>query len=293
MSCAPCGLSWPILGGIPRFVTDEYTASFGRQWNRYEVMRPEEDRAVFEVKTGFRPETLAGLRVLDAGCGGGRYARLLGEAGAEVIAVDRSRAVEKAAELCRDFPDVRVIQADLLALPLQDAVFDLVFSIGVLHHAPDARAAFESIARRVRPGGSLAVWLYRRNTWPQEWLNTGLRAVTTRLPARVLEGLSAGLGVLGSIPGVNRTLNKVFNFSAHPDWVLRVCDNFDWYAPRYQSHHCISELKTWFAEAGFTSVRELRPQKTGRLYEWLYDHNMIIGSGVNVQGVRAGGPAAS
>ena len=42
---------------------------------------------------------------------------------------------------------------------------------------------------------------------------------------------SCGLGVLGGVPIVNRTLNKVANFSGHPDWTLRVCDNFDWYAP--------------------------------------------------------------
>ena len=68
----------------------------------------------------------------------------------------------------------------------------------------------------------------------QEWLNSGLRSVTTRLPTRVLEPLCVGLGAMGSIPFLNRTLNKVANFSSHPDWTLRVCDNFDWYAPRYQ-----------------------------------------------------------
>jgi hypothetical protein len=128
------------------------------------------------------------------------------------------------------------------------------------------------------------VWLYRRNIPPQEWLNSSLRALTTRLPARVLEPLCAGLGALGSIPVVNRTLNKLANFSNHPDWTLRVCDNFDWYAPHYQSHHSLDELKGWFAEEGFNDLVELSPGKNGRLYNWAYDHNLIIGSGVNVAG---------
>ena len=161
--------------------------------------------------------------------------------------------------LCADLPDVAIVQADLLDLPLADAAFDLVFSIGVLHHTPDPRRAFGQIAGEVKPGGRLAVWLYRKNTPPQEWLNTGLRALTTRLPARVLEPLCAGLGVLGSVPLLNRTLNKVANFSSHPDWTLRVCDNFDWYAPRYQSHHTVDELKSWFAEEGFDDLTELAP----------------------------------
>ena len=159
-----------------------------------------------------------------------------------------------------------------------------MYSIGVLHHTPDPQRAFHEIARRVKPGGRLAVWLYRRNSLPQEWLNSGLRAVTTRLPARVLEPLCAGLGAVGSVPVLNRTLNKLANFSNHPDWTLRVCDNFDWYAPHFQSHHSLDELKRWFVEEGFNEIIELAPAKNGKLYHWAYDHNLIIGSGVNVAG---------
>ena len=246
----------------------------------------EEDEAVFRVKTGLDPLDLKGKRVLDAGCGGGRYALLAGRHGAHVVGVDLSAAVEKAAALCAELPDVAIVQADLLELPLAEAVFDVVFSIGVLHHSPDPRRAFKQAAARVKPGGRLAVWLYRKNTWPQEVLNTALRAVTTRLPSRVLEPTCVGLGVLGGIPVLNKTLNKLANFSNHPDWTLRVCDSFDWYAPKYQSHHTTSELRRWFTEEGFEDLTVLSPARSGRLYDWAYENNLIIGSGVNVAGTR-------
>ncbi len=286
--CLACRTTVPIIDGIPRMtgVSDSYAASFGRQWNRYDVARLEEDEATFLVKTGVSPAELADKLVLDAGCGGGRYARLVGSKGAKLIGVDLSAAVVKAAQLCKSLSNVAIIQADLLALPLADAAFDFVYSIGVLHHTPNPRRAFAEIARKVKPGGRLAVWLYRRNAMFQEWLNNGLRSVTTRLPARVLEPLCVGLGALGSVPVLNRTLNKVANFSNHPDWTLRVCDNFDWYAPRYQSHHSVAELKTWFTEEGFTNLVELSPARNGPLYNWAYHHDMIIGSGVNIAGVK-------
>lgn len=286
LACRSCSQTCPIAGGVPRLAGESYAASFGRQWNRYDVARPEEDEATFRVKTGVDPRDLAGRLVLDAGCGGGRYARLLGSRGARVVGVDLSSAVDKAAALCAGMPDVLIAQADLLDLPVAEGAFDLVYSIGVLHHTPDPRRAFARIARRVRPGGRLAVWLYRRNTPPQEWLNSGLRAVSTRLPAPVLEPLCVGLGALGGIPVVNRTLNKLANFSNHPDRTLRVCDNFDWYAPRYQSHHTPDELRRWFVEEGFVDVAELPPARGGRLYDWAYRHDLIIGSGVNVVGTR-------
>ncbi len=286
LRCDEGGCLYPIRGGIPRLAGERYVASFGRQWNRYDVVRTEEDAAVFRVKTGSDPADLAGALVLDAGCGGGRYARLLGDHGASVLAVDLSDAVEKAAASCRDYPGVAIAQADLLDLPVADACFDFVFSIGVLHHSPDPRSAFAQVARKVKPGGRLAVWLYRRNSWPQEVINSLLRVVTTRLPSPVLEPICVALGLLGGIPILNKTLNKVVNFSNHPDWTLRVCDNFDWYAPRYQSHHSLEELRDWFLEEGFTDLRDLEPALSGSLYDWAYRRNLIVGSGVNVVGTR-------
>src|SRR4051794_7851514 len=79
--CEGCGAAYSIVGGVPRLAGEGYVESFGRQWNRYDVARPEEDDRVFRVKTGLDPESLRGKLVLDAGCGGGRYARLLGEHG--------------------------------------------------------------------------------------------------------------------------------------------------------------------------------------------------------------------
>lgn len=288
LRCEACGATYPVVGGVPRLAAQPYVASFGRQWNRYDVARDDEDLAVFRAKTGVDPSELAGRLVLDAGCGGGRYARLLGRAGARVLAVDLSDAVDKAAALCADLPNVLVVQADLLDLPLAESAFDLAFSIGVMHHSPDARGAFAQVARRVKPGGRMAVWLYRKNTWPQEVINSGLRAVSTRLPARVLEPLCAALGVVGSVPVVNKTANKLVNFSNHPDWTLRVCDNFDWYAPTYQSHHTIAELTEWFQKDGFDGVTELAPLRSGRLYDWAYRNDLIVGSGVNAVAVRKG-----
>ncbi len=288
VSCSCCGKEYRIERRALRLAgsAGDYTESFGRQWNRYDVARPAEDAAVFRVKTGVSALALAGQRVLDAGCGGGRYARLAAESGAHVIGIDLSRAVDKAAELCAPYPQALIVQADLLNLPVAQGAFDLVYSIGVLHHTPAPRVAFAQIARCVKPGGRLSVWLYRKNTPPQEWINSALRHLAGRLPPRVLENLCAGLAVLGGVPVLNKTLNKIVNFSNHPDWTLRVCDNFDWYAPPFQSHHTVDELKSWFHEEGFADIEELAPEKSGSVYDWAHHHNLIIGGGVNVTGAR-------
>jgi len=289
LRCDGCGWEVPITGGVPRFVgveEDRYVRSFGRQWNRYEVQHVDEDEATFQAKTGVTLSELQGRRVLDAGCGGGRYSFVAGSHGAHVVGVDLSSAVDKARRLCADLAHVDILQANLMDLPLKPGSFDLAFSIGVLHHTPDTRQATESVARMVRPGGRLSIWVYRRNTPLQEAINSTLRGITTRLSAPTLEGLSRAGAVLGAIPLVRSTLNKLVSFSNHPCPVNRVCDTFDWYSPAYQFHHTEQEVCGWFEQMGFKKIDVLPPERTSRFYRWCHRHNLFPGSGVNVTGIR-------
>jgi ubiquinone/menaquinone biosynthesis C-methylase UbiE len=213
---------------------------------------------------------------------------VVGQSGAELEAIDLSSAVEKALALCTGRDNVRIVEGDLLKLPYTPQSFDFVYSIGVLHHTPNTKKAFQSVARMVKPGGRLAVWIYRKNTLPQELINSSLRAITSRLPHWLLKPLMICVGAgLGGIPVVNNMLARVVSFgSSVPDWRLRACDAFDWYAPKYQFHHSPDEVKGWFEEEGFTNIQFLRPQKSGKIYDWAYDKNLLNGSGVNFVGVK-------
>ncbi len=284
--CEKCSTSHPIVEGIPRFVEQEHLASFGLQWNRYEVAQDDEDRATFQAKTGVALNELAGLRVLDAGCGGGRYSKVAAEAGAIVTGADHSSAVEKASKLCSHLDAVKLVQADLKKLPFETESFDFVFSIGVMHHDVETRAVFDAVSKMVRPGGRMAVWLYRKNTWWQETLNSFLRRRTTRMRAEKLEPWCRLGATLGGIPLVKQSLSKIVNFSTHPVRENRICDTFDWYAPEFQHHHTTDELCEWFQEAGFEGMTALPPEKTGRFYRWARRSNLIIGSGVNVMAIK-------
>jgi SAM-dependent methyltransferase len=286
LSCSGCKATFPVTNSIPRFVTDDHLESFGRQWTKYEVAHDHEDQATFVAKTGMQLTELSGLKVLDAGCGGGRYSKVCGEAGAQVFGADHTRAVDKARELCQHLPNVRFVQADLKALPFPEGSFDFAFSIGVMHHDANTRAVFESVAKMVRPGGRLAVWLYRKNQNWQEAINSWLRNRTSKMPPAKLEKWCVWGARAGGVPIFNRLANKVVNFSAHPSFENRVCDTFDWWAPQYQYHHTVAELLDWFETAGFSQLQVLPPEKTGLVYRWIYEQNLLIGSGVNVQGTK-------
>ncbi len=110
-----------------------------------------------------RPETLrlagdvAGLEILDAGCGSGPLTEALRAKGAVVSGFDLSPVmVDLARKRLGDEADVRV--ADLGApLPYPDDKFDLVVASLSLHYVEDWASALTELRRVLKPGGRLIV----------------------------------------------------------------------------------------------------------------------------------------
>jgi len=95
------GRRYPIRDFIPRFVPETtYADSFGLQWNRFRKTQldsyTKQPISVerFYKASGWRPEELKGRLVLDVGCGAGRFAEVVLSAGARVVAIDYSNAVD-------------------------------------------------------------------------------------------------------------------------------------------------------------------------------------------------------
>ena len=114
--CADCGEEFPVIRSIPRLLlspfreallgngtageTDErqlQTAlSFGFEWTRFPEMYDEWSRSFLEYMHPHLPQFFRGKKVLDAGCGNGRFAHYAAKYGAEVWAIDLGPAVEVA-----------------------------------------------------------------------------------------------------------------------------------------------------------------------------------------------------
>ncbi|MFZ1129445.1 MAG: methyltransferase domain-containing protein, partial [Terriglobales bacterium] len=169
--CPACKRAYPKVQGIARFVdAQHYAASFGYQWHRYQKTQLDHDELReserhFLAKTALRPEDLKGKLVLDVGCGMGRFAEVATRWGARVVGVDLSAAAEVAAKNLAE-RDFVAFQADVFALPFAPESFDVIYSIGVLHHTPDCEAAVKTLDKYLKPGGLLVVWLYSGyNKW--------------------------------------------------------------------------------------------------------------------------------
>jgi len=221
--CTGCGLRWQVRGGIPRLVPPDIAAqqretarAFGWQWQHFSEMHPEFEAQFLDWLHPIGPDFFQGKRVLDAGCGTGRHAYFSASYGArEVVALDLSDAVETARRNLVQFENVHVVQGDLLRPPLRTPAegggFDFVYSIGVLHHLPDPHLGFRSLLRFVRPGGTIAVWVYgHENNGFVRNVVEPLRRLSTKVPPPILRGLAwpLAVGFHGAAKGVYRPMSQ-------------------------------------------------------------------------------------
>jgi len=217
------GAAYPILRGIPRILDDSYLAlveGLPADWvkghRKPSVSRPSEFESV-QIRTVkafaeewryfsenlsdygpiaqcyfdlLSPKQLAGV-TLDAGCGMGRWARHVAGPGDALIAMDLSASVEVAAKTLEGLPNTHVVQSDLHALPFRPDTFDLIYSLGVLHHLPVPEQGLKALVKHLRPDGYLlAYFYYALDNRPRYFhyllpVVMGLRLVISRLPHRL------------------------------------------------------------------------------------------------------------
>jgi len=103
-----------------------------------------------------RGEARRGERVLDLGCGAGRFVAALRDAGADPVGVEiAEQALERAR---RNVPgaDLRLLEPDG-SIPLAHGEVDLVWCSEVLEHVPDTAGLLTEARRVLKPGGRLLV----------------------------------------------------------------------------------------------------------------------------------------
>ncbi|MFK0693061.1 class I SAM-dependent methyltransferase [Mesorhizobium sp. IMUNJ 23033] len=101
--------------------------------------------------------SIAGLKILDIGCGTGNFAGQVAAEGAEAVGVDPGVDAIRAA--MEAVPQAKFFEGVAEALPFDNATFDIGIMINALHHVPEMamQAALGEAARVIRPDGVVII----------------------------------------------------------------------------------------------------------------------------------------
>jgi ubiquinone/menaquinone biosynthesis C-methylase UbiE/uncharacterized protein YbaR (Trm112 family) len=280
---------YALRGGVPTFVPHEVrdtqtVRSFEQKWAKHRYYRTHTSRFYSDwylQRYGFlTPENLRAFLapmkcILDAGTGAGRDAlNLVEHSEATVFAADTSLEALQVAKRDINHPRIAFLHADLHRLPLPDAFFDFINCDQVIHHTPDPRAAFEILRRKLKPGGVICCYVYRKKAVIREFTDDFVRERISRLGAEEALGICEGITRLGralaklqatveveeaipvlGIPKGTIDVQRLFHWNVLKcfwndefDFFTNNLINFDWYHPEYCHRFEPPEFRRWFVE---------------------------------------------
>jgi len=268
--CTECAAEYRIRDGIPRFVPaeDNYCENFGFQWHKWKELQIDRlsghqlSEARFFADTRWERDWMKDKLILDAGCGAGRFMDIALTAGARVVAMDISEAIDACYETTRMHGDKGYyLQGSLLDLPFKKGVFDAIYCMGVIQHTPDPEKVITILPALMKPGGLLTYNFYEEGIWRRLQIpKYFLRLITPHLPIGITLAISKFLvaslfwltSFLASIWKI-RILNHFIPIaSVHERALTReqqytwtLLDTFDWYGAKYekrQHHERVAEL---------------------------------------------------
>jgi 2-polyprenyl-3-methyl-5-hydroxy-6-metoxy-1,4-benzoquinol methylase len=246
------GLEWTTHGDLSRLYALEADL-----WREFET---------FQIP----PVLFRGMRVLDAGCGMGRwsYAAAKSEA-SHVVGFDLHDGVVAARRLTQGVGRVSLLKANVFALPFRREAFDTVMSIGVLHHTGDTAGAIRALLPLIRPGGHLFLQLYETRGAVRDRRAGALLRITNRLPKRLLYRVCLALVALRYIPLLKNLVQaanhfvQIVSFGKHRTFWRNVADTYDWHCCPYRTFHTAEELRRLFADLGLVEVAITNPAYRG------------------------------
>lgn len=166
---------------------------FGYEWDNYREFLPMYEEQFRRWLPQFEPSDWTGKSFLDVGCGMGRNSYWpMTYGAAESLSIDLDdRSLGAARETLKKFSRSEVRKSSAYDIGECDR-FDIVFSIGVIHHIEDPDLALSQMTQAAKPGGKVAIWVYglENNRWIVFFLDPVRKLLFSRLPIGFVHFLS-------------------------------------------------------------------------------------------------------
>jgi len=249
--------------------------SFGEEWQAFhgfgeaELMKLGDE--YFDIVTQEMINTNS--KVLEVGCGSGRFLKYLSSKAGFLVGVDPSKAIFAADELLGKNEKVILARASANDLPFEDQSFDFVCSIGVLHHIPDTFKALKACVDKVKRGGYFYTYLYynldNRGILFRSIYNLsnaarlGICKLPTKTKRFVCDILAVGVYMpfvltnrflrLVGVPAKYRRKIPLFGYEKRSFYVIRN-DSLDRFGTPLEQRFTKQQIKEMMEQAGLTEI---------------------------------------
>ena len=246
--------------------------SFSSEWNEIGEeanawgRTPEVRLKEFLQRTQIEYKNLAGLKILDAGCGNGEVELALKDSGSEIFAIDLSSSLNQIQQKIENSKltngtKIHLIQGDVLNIPLKDFEFDVVFSDGVIHHTESVHNGLKEITSKLKDSGKCFVFVYSqdyKNYFDKFLYNFFklLRVITLLIPHRILHILCYVLSPMHfiAVRAINKLVDKErFKYRSIKETEISL---FDALSPVYDWRTSFNDLFDWYSQLGYLEVKK-------------------------------------
>jgi ubiquinone/menaquinone biosynthesis C-methylase UbiE len=246
---------------------------YNLMWNRGRAGVPFENGHLPKMQSVIPEPIVNGSAGIDIGSGFGydTYVMAKGNPTVKIVSLDLSDGVYKTKKLIRGLNNVWIIKGSVMSLPVKSGVFDFAYSFGVLHHILDPELGLKEIARVVKKGAGVYVYLYEDHSrnrikyWLVKFV-TVLRMITTRLPKKAVYVISYLISpllvIIVSYPArimrkfrVTSALSQKmpFNFGTHLFSLSG--DIYDRFAAPIEQRFSKKQVYDLFQRNGFSRIR--------------------------------------
>jgi ubiquinone/menaquinone biosynthesis C-methylase UbiE len=196
----------------------------------------------------YSADEIRGKSVLDAGCGTGIFSIIFARNEASrVTGIDISEgSLGTARSLQNQFglQNITFRKEDMLQLPFPDAIFDIVWAWGTVHHTTDPLKAVEELIRVLKNGGSLLLAVYTRTRLT--FLHEMIRKTLIRTPRKTWTALSKIMAVfLAPVVFLFKKREKARKGEKLEELIL------DWYFVPIRFYYKPEEIKSFLEARGF------------------------------------------
>jgi ubiquinone/menaquinone biosynthesis C-methylase UbiE len=171
---------------------------------------------------------------IGSGCGYDTYIMATNNPSVKIVGLDISDGIYKSKEINSRLKNACFIKGSALEIPIKENTFDFAYSFGVLHHTSDPEKCIRQIARVIKKGAPVFLYLYEDHSdnfirYLSIKIITVLRKVTTKIHPKMLYAISFLVSpfvaflftypakLIGLIKSEKDSVNKIpFNFGTHP-----------------------------------------------------------------------------